>query len=96
MSDTVLSTLSEGVLTLVLNREAKLNAFNDEMHLALRAGIQRAHDDKEIRAVLLTGGACSTITAGCTTRKISCTAITRMPSSAQTTIPSPSRLLAAR
>ena len=55
MSDTVLSTLSEGVLTLVLNREAKLNAFNDEMHLALRAGIQRAHDDKEIRAVLLTG-----------------------------------------
>lgn len=55
MSETVLSMLSDGVLTLVLNRPDKLNAFNDEMHLALRAGIQRAHDEAEIRAVLLTG-----------------------------------------
>lgn len=55
MSETVLSTLSDGVLTLVLNRPDKLNAFTDEMHLALRAGIQRAHDEAEIRAVLLTG-----------------------------------------
>lgn len=55
MSETVLSTLSDGVLTLVLNRPDKLNAFTDEMHLALRAGIQRAHDEAEIRTVLLTG-----------------------------------------
>lgn len=55
MSETVLSTLSDGVLTLVLNRPDKLNAFTDEMHLALRAQIQRAHDEAEIRAVLLTG-----------------------------------------
>ncbi|PRD40046.1 UNVERIFIED_CONTAM: paaG [Trichonephila clavipes] len=54
-SDTVLATLADGVLTLTLNRPDKLNSFNEEMHLALRAGFQRAHDDAEVRAVLLTG-----------------------------------------
>ncbi len=55
MSDTVLQSLNAGVLQLTLNRPDKLNSFNEEMHLALRAGIQRAHDDAEVRAVLLTG-----------------------------------------
>lgn len=54
-SQTVLSTLVDGVLTLTLNRPEKLNSFNDEMHLAFRAGLQRAHDDAEVRAVLITG-----------------------------------------
>ena len=54
-SDTVLSALADGVLTLTLNRPDKLNAFNDEMHLALRAGFERAHADESVRAVLLTG-----------------------------------------
>lgn len=54
-SDTVLSALADGVLTLTLNRPDKLNAFNDEMHLALRAGFERAHADENVRAVLLTG-----------------------------------------
>ncbi len=54
-SETVLAGLAGGVLTLTLNRPDKLNSFNEEMHLALRAGIQRAHDDPEVRAVLLTG-----------------------------------------
>lgn len=52
---TVLSALADGVLTLTLNRPDKLNAFNEEMHLALRAGIERARDDSAVRAVLLTG-----------------------------------------
>lgn len=55
MTDTVLASLADGVLTLTLNRSEKLNAFNEEMHLALRAGFQRAHDDSQVRAVLLTG-----------------------------------------
>ncbi|AVW93720.1 MULTISPECIES: 2-(1,2-epoxy-1,2-dihydrophenyl)acetyl-CoA isomerase PaaG [Roseobacteraceae] len=55
MSDTVLASLDAGVLTLTLNRPDKLNSFNQEMHLALRAQITRAHEDSEIRAVLLTG-----------------------------------------
>ena len=55
MSNTVLVNLADGVLTLTLNRPDKLNSFNSEMHMALRAGIQRAHDDSDVRAVLLTG-----------------------------------------
>ena len=54
-SETVLATVQSGVLRLVLNRPDKLNSFNEEMHLALRAQIVRAHEDAGIRAVLLTG-----------------------------------------
>jgi 2-(1,2-epoxy-1,2-dihydrophenyl)acetyl-CoA isomerase len=54
-SDTILSALADGVLSLTLNRPDKLNAFNEEMHLALRAGFERAHADETVRAVLLTG-----------------------------------------
>ena len=55
MSDTVKVALADGLLKLTLNRPDKLNSFNEEMHLALRAAMQRAHDEKGIRAVLLTG-----------------------------------------
>lgn len=55
MTSTVETALAEGVLTLTLNRPEKLNSFNEEMHLALREGFQRATDDPAIRAVLLTG-----------------------------------------
>lgn len=54
-STTVLSSLDAGVLTLSLNRPDRLNALNEDMHLALREGLQRAHDDDRVRAVLLTG-----------------------------------------
>jgi 2-(1,2-epoxy-1,2-dihydrophenyl)acetyl-CoA isomerase len=55
LAETVLVSLEAGVLTLTLNRPDKLNSFNEEMHLALRAGFQRAADDPAVRAVLLTG-----------------------------------------
>ena len=54
-SESVLATLESGVLQLTLNRPDKLNSFNEDMHLALRAQVQRAHDEPGIRAVLLTG-----------------------------------------
>ncbi|WP_116652272.1 2-(1,2-epoxy-1,2-dihydrophenyl)acetyl-CoA isomerase PaaG [Pelagibacterium sediminicola] len=54
-SDSVLSAVEDGVLKLTLNRPDKLNAFNIEMHVALRAELERACDDTTIRAVLLTG-----------------------------------------
>ncbi|MFT4014864.1 MAG: 2-(1,2-epoxy-1,2-dihydrophenyl)acetyl-CoA isomerase PaaG [Paracoccus sp. (in: a-proteobacteria)] len=55
MTETVLTALTRGVLRLTLNRPDKLNSFNEDMHMALRAAIRRAHDDAQVRAVLLTG-----------------------------------------
>jgi 2-(1,2-epoxy-1,2-dihydrophenyl)acetyl-CoA isomerase len=43
------------VLTITLNRPEKLNALNPEMHRKLRAALERAADEAEIRAVLVTG-----------------------------------------
>jgi 2-(1,2-epoxy-1,2-dihydrophenyl)acetyl-CoA isomerase len=54
-TSTVLVALDNGVLRLTLNRPEKLNSFNGEMHLALREGLTRAHEDASVRAVLLTG-----------------------------------------
>ncbi|TMV92308.1 2-(1,2-epoxy-1,2-dihydrophenyl)acetyl-CoA isomerase [Thioclava sp. BHET1] len=54
-SQTLLSFQEAGVLKLTLNRPEKLNSFNEEMHLALRAELERAHEEDAIRAVLLTG-----------------------------------------
>lgn len=54
-SETVLVALEAGVLRLTLNRPDKLNSFNEEMHLSLRAAMERAHEDQAVRAVLLTG-----------------------------------------
>jgi 2-(1,2-epoxy-1,2-dihydrophenyl)acetyl-CoA isomerase len=54
-SDPVLTEMKHGVLRLTLNRPEKLNAFNEDMHIALRAALERAHDDVSVRAVLLTG-----------------------------------------
>ncbi len=55
LSETVLVSLDAGVLKLTLNRPDKLNSFNEEMHRALRAGLERAAADDAVRAVLLTG-----------------------------------------
>jgi len=54
-SETILTAISGGVLTLTLNRPDRMNAFTEEMHLALRAGLDRARTDDAVRAVLLTG-----------------------------------------
>ena len=51
----VLTALEDGVLTVTLNRPDKLNAFNPEMHQALRKALEQALDEAQIRAVLLTG-----------------------------------------
>jgi 2-(1,2-epoxy-1,2-dihydrophenyl)acetyl-CoA isomerase len=51
----VLVSVEAGVETITLNRPEKLNALNPEMHARLREALERAADDAEIRAVLLTG-----------------------------------------
>ncbi|MGX8013629.1 2-(1,2-epoxy-1,2-dihydrophenyl)acetyl-CoA isomerase PaaG [Mesorhizobium sp. ORM8.1] len=54
-SETVLVAVSNGVMTLTLNRPDKLNSFNEHMHAALRRQFERAYEDGAIRALLLTG-----------------------------------------
>ena len=55
MSDTVLSALDAGVLTLTLNRPDALNAFNVEMKDALLAAFRDAARDNTTRVLILTG-----------------------------------------
>ena len=54
MSETILVTRHDTWHEIILNRPDKLNAFNEEMHLALRAALEAARDGGA-RAVLLTG-----------------------------------------
>jgi len=51
----ILVSLQGGILGITLNRPDKLNAFNPEMHQRLKAALERARDEPEVRAVLLTG-----------------------------------------
>src|SRR5258706_9573509 len=51
----ILVSQEAGVLTITLNRPDKLNALNPEMHQLLRKAIERAADEPEVRAVMLTG-----------------------------------------
>ena len=54
MSDTITVSTTDALHEITLNRPDRLNAFNDQMHLALRAALSDA-EDKNARAVLLTG-----------------------------------------
>lgn len=54
MSETVLTTDHGNWVEITLNRPDKLNSFNEEMHLALRAALDAARASTK-RAVLLTG-----------------------------------------
>lgn len=54
-SDVLLVETAEGVARLTLNRPEKLNSFNEALHAALRAALERAAAEESVRAVLLTG-----------------------------------------
>ena len=51
----VIAALEAGVLTLMLNRPQRLNAMSPGLIEAMNHELGRARDDKDIRAVLLTG-----------------------------------------
>ena len=55
MSNTILTSAADGVLTLTLNRPDALNAFTVEMKDALLAALKDAARDKGVRVVVLTG-----------------------------------------
>ncbi|SLN40065.1 1,2-epoxyphenylacetyl-CoA isomerase [Roseivivax jejudonensis] len=53
--DPLVTRDEDGVLEITLNRPETLNAFDEAMHLKLRAAFDRANTEPTIRAVLLTG-----------------------------------------
>ncbi len=54
MNDVISSKSAEGVLTLIFNRPAKMNAINREMYGALADGLNEAAGDFGVRAVIIT------------------------------------------
>lgn len=55
MDALILSTIEHGVMTLTLNRPARLNSFNDEMHHQLADCLTQAERDETVRCLLITG-----------------------------------------
>src|SRR6201997_5909032 len=51
----IISELSEGILTLTLNRPERLNAWTGRMGSELIEAFDRADADDEVRAVIVTG-----------------------------------------
>lgn len=54
-TETVLADRRDGYLLVTLNRPDRLNAFNEDMHHALRGHLADAEESTDVRAVLLTG-----------------------------------------
>ena len=54
-SDAVLHEKRDGYAKVTLNRPQRLNAFNEDQHLALRAALEECAADPDCRAVILTG-----------------------------------------
>lgn len=61
---TLLSTLGKGVLTLTLNRPAKLNAIDNALAAALLEELQAAGNDTDVRVIRLRGSG-RAFCAGC-------------------------------
>lgn len=55
MSEPVLYHVEAGVATITLNRPEVLNALNADLMASLRAAVENASQDENVRAVLLTG-----------------------------------------
>jgi 2-(1,2-epoxy-1,2-dihydrophenyl)acetyl-CoA isomerase len=53
--ETVNYSVDAGAATIELNRPDNLNAWNHQFGVDLRAAVERARDDGEVRAVLITG-----------------------------------------
>lgn len=51
----ILTDLTDNILTITLNRPEALNAYSYQMHDELMVALTRADEDDEVRAVILTG-----------------------------------------
>jgi methylglutaconyl-CoA hydratase len=64
MSDAVLTARSGHVLTITINRPDKRNAMNAEVIAGIAAGWRAAHEDADIRVIVLTGAGDKAFCAG--------------------------------
>ena len=64
MSDAVLTAKAGHVLTITINRPDKRNAMNAEVVAGIAAGWRAAHEDPEVRVILLTGAGDKAFCAG--------------------------------
>lgn len=55
MSDTVLTTIDDGVAVLTLNRPDRLNAFNGEIMETLLTAVRAVAEDSDVGCVVVTG-----------------------------------------
>src|SRR5436305_13619496 len=55
MTDMVLQSLDNGLLTITMNRPERRNALNPDMMRGLVEAARRAAEDHEVRAVLIKG-----------------------------------------
>ena len=53
--ETILYGVEDNILTITLNRPERLNAFNRQMLGELIDAIDRADEDDDVRAIILTG-----------------------------------------
>jgi enoyl-CoA hydratase/carnithine racemase len=51
----VITQLSDGILTVTLNRPDKLNAYTTEMGIGIKEALERANRDDDVRVVVFTG-----------------------------------------
>jgi enoyl-CoA hydratase/carnithine racemase len=54
-SETLLTDLADGVLTVTLNRPERMNAYTAQMGVELAEAFQRADEDDAVRVVIVTG-----------------------------------------
>ena len=64
MTDAVLTAKSGHVLTITINRPDKRNAMNAEVIAGIAAGWRTAHEDNDIRVIVLTGAGDKAFCAG--------------------------------
>ena len=67
----ILLNINEGICTLTINRPEKLNALNNATLEDIRAAVQEVYDNKEIRALIITGSGNKAFIAGADINEIS-------------------------
>ena len=63
--------LNNGILTITIDRESKLNALNLETMSEISLAMERVYDDYEVKACVITGAGSKAFVAGADIKEIS-------------------------